>query len=308
MINKTTEMLELSFALGTAGGKRRFIGTRYHFNDSYAVLMMRETVKPRIYAATEDGSATGKPVLLTEEDLILKRRDMGEYTFSCQMLQNPVADETQGFKREWIKHYDRLNPNMLNKYILVDSANSKKSNGDYTAVWVIGLGPDKNYYVLDIIRDRLNLTQRANLVIDLHRKWKPHRKGVRYERYGLMGDIDHIKTEQERQCYRFEVVEVGGNIKKEDRIRRLIPLFEAGTFYFPRSLYYTGSDGKTKDMVKVFIEEEFRAFPVPVHDDLLDSLARICEPDHPLFWPRDSKMELGGQEKIGKVNQEIKVW
>jgi hypothetical protein len=37
-----------------------------------------------------------------------KRRDMGPYIFACQMLQNPKADETQGFQEEWIKYHDGM--------------------------------------------------------------------------------------------------------------------------------------------------------------------------------------------------------
>jgi len=300
MINKTTEYLELSYALGAEGGFKRFIGTRYHFNDTYKVLMDRKTVKPRIYPATHNGELDGTPVLMGKESLAERRRDMGEYTFSCQMLQNPVADSSQGFKREWIKYYDKLSLKNLNIYFVMDAANAKSKKSDYSAGWVIGLGPDRNMYVVDIVRDKLNLTERTDLLFDWHRKYKPHRKGVRYERYGLMGDIDHIKSIMEYENYRFDIIEVGGMASKEDRIRRLIPYFEQGRIYFPRRLHYTGHDGKTNDLIKSFIEEEFRAFPVAVHDDMLDSLSRMCEPDEPLMWPKEKPiMEFGNQ--IGRV-------
>lgn len=308
MINKTTEMIELSFNLSTRGGKRRFIGTRYHMNDTYSVLMARGTVTPRLFPATEDGTPNGKPVFLDQEVLNQKRRDMGPYTFAAQMLQNPIADESQGFKRDWIRFYDRVNHKMQNIYVLVDAANSKKRGSDYTAVWVVGLGPDKNFYILEMIRDYLSLTQRSTLVINLHKKWKPHRKGVRYEKYGLMGDIDHLKTEMENQSYRFEIIEVGGNLPKEDRIRRLIPLFEQNRFYFPRQQYYTGHDNKTRDMVQVFLEEEYRSFPVSRHDDMLDSLSRLCEPDLPLVWPKEIGMGNLDANKSGVVNFNIDVF
>jgi hypothetical protein len=47
---------------------------------------------------------------------------------------------------------------------------------------VIGLSADENYYVLDTARDRLSLTERADRLLTLHRKWKPIE--VRYEQYG----------------------------------------------------------------------------------------------------------------------------
>lgn len=286
MIKKTTDALELSFNLGSDGGYKRFIGTRYHYNDSYKTLMERGTAKPRIYPATVDGTPEGEPVLLSQEALFEKRRDMGPYTFACQMLQDPKADSTQGFKEDWIRHYKNSTGSGMTKYMLVDAASEKKKGSDYTAVWIIGLGKDQKYYALDFVRDRLRLTERAALVMRLHRKWQP--KEVRYERYGMMADIEHLKTVQESEEYRFDVIEVGGQTAKPDRIKRLIPLFEQGRVYLPESLNYTGSDGRVHDLVNSFIQEEYKAFPVGLHDDMLDSLARIAEPDLPLVWPQES--------------------
>lgn len=284
MIAKTTSAVELAFNLGSQGSEwRRMIGTRYHFNDTYKPMIERGTFLPRVYPATEDGTVTGEPVLLTRELIAKKRRDMGPYTFACQMLQDPKGDETQGFNSEWIKYYKPNDGSGMNKYILVDAASGKRKSNDYTAVWVIGLGEDKNYYALEMVRDRLNLTQRAALIMRLHRKWRPTQ--VRYEKYGLMADIEHIKSVQDAENYRFEITEVGGAIPKNDRIKRLIPLFEQGRFYLPNSQYYTDYEGTTQDLVNVFVEQEYKAFPVPVHDDMMDSLARIAEPELSLDWP-----------------------
>lgn len=293
MIQKTTEALELSFNLGSQGQEwRRMIGTRYHSNDTYRTMIERAVFKPRIYTATQDGTVDGEPVLLSRELLAQKRRDMGPYTFGAQMLQNPVADATQGFKREWIKHYQESPDSVssgTNRYILVDAANDKRKTNDYTAMWVVGLGQDGNYYVLDMVRDRLNLTERAEKLIALHRKWKPMQ--VRYERYGMMADIQHIKYRQAEMTYRFEIVEVGGQTPKNDRIRRLIPLFEQGKVYFPDTLYKTDYEGQVKELVGAFVEQEYASFPVPLHDDMLDALARIAEPDMPLVWPKQAAEE-----------------
>lgn len=283
MIAKTTSALELSYNLGADGGQKRFIGTRYHFSDSYKTVIERGTAKPRVYAATADGTVEGEPVLLQRDALAEKRRDMGPYTFACQMLQNPKADETQGFKDGWVRYYDGDASHKTNRYILVDPASAKKKGSDYTACWVIGLGVDQNYYVLEIVRDRLNLTQRAALLMKMHRKWKPIE--VRYEKYGMMADIEHIQYVQGQENYRFDITEVGGQTSKPDRIKRLIPLFEQGRIYLPRTHHKTNYEGKLEDMTSVFMEQEYKAFPVALHDDMLDGLARIAEPDLELSWP-----------------------
>lgn len=286
MIQKTSDMLSLSYALGAEGGKRRFIGTRYHANDAYQTVMDRGTAKPRIHLLTDDGTADGKAVFRSQEWVQDKRRDMGPYIFACQMLQNPLADETQGFREEWLKYHDGFKRDGLNVYLLFDPAGSKNKSSDYTAGWAVGLGPDRNLYVLDMVRDRMNLSQRAALVMRWHRKWKPMRSGgVRYEKYGLMADIEHIQDLQARENYRFDVTEVGGPLPKADRIKRLIPYFEQGRVFLPRTMHYTPYDGRTSDLVQDFIQQEYKPFPVPVHDDMLDALARLVDPDVPLIWP-----------------------
>jgi predicted phage terminase large subunit-like protein len=292
-LEKTMRSLELSFNLGADGGIRRFIGTRYHFNDAYRTITNRGSAEPRIYAATDDGTPNGNPVFLSAEQLAQKRRDQGPYTFACQMLQNPVADEAQGFKDSWLRYYDGvLDWSDMNRMILIDPASAKKKNSDYTAGFVIGLASDLNIYVLDMKRDRLNLTQRADLVMNWHRKYKPMRvNGVRYEKVGLQADIEHIEDRQARENYRFDITEVGGTTAKTDRIKRLLPYFEQGRIYFPRSLHVTDYQGVVRDLVHDFVEEEYKAFPVPIHDDLLDDLARLAEPDLELVWPEEKTPE-----------------
>jgi predicted phage terminase large subunit-like protein len=200
-------------------------------------------------------------------------------TWSALFQQKPRPSEGAEFRLEWVQRYGAAPPKM-NKLILVDpSSGRKKDSGDYTCMWVVGLAPDENAYVVDCVRGRLSLTERVKALMDLHRRHKPIE--VRYEQYGMQADIEAIKSEQERQQYRFKIVEVGGQVRKEDRIRRLIPWFQNGKLYLP-NVIVQGDD----DLVKTFLEKEYAAFPVGVHDDMFDSLARLVEPDIPLQWPK----------------------
>lgn len=287
MIDKTMKALEQSYNLANERFVRRFCGTRWHFNDAYRTVIDRKTAVARERPGTDDGTEDGNPVFWSREMMAEKRRDMGPHTFAAQILLNPKADALQGFKREWVQKYTQMH-GKTNNYILVDAASSKKKGSDYTAMWVVGLGTDGNYYCMDIIRDRLNLTERVERLFELHRKWKPIQ--VRYEKYGCMSDIEHIKSQQELQTYRFPIIEVAGQTKKQDRIGRLLPLFEQGKIYLPTSLHKTNYEKVTIDLVHSFIEEEYVPFPVGIHDDMLDALARIQEPELPLTWPKEENM------------------
>ncbi len=284
MIPKTTAAWELSLNLGTEGGWVRYIGTRYHLFDTYSVMMSRG-IKARIYPCTSDGSEDfDKAVLRTKAFLAEKRRLQGPYTFGAQMLLNPKADTAQGFKEEWLKRWPNENTDGLNLYIVVDPASKKKKTSDFTTMLVIGVAGDDNYYLVDGVRDRLNLTERAKWLFKLHRRWRP--LGVGYEEYGQQADIEHMLSEMDRQNYRFTITPLGGQIAKPDRIKRLIPIFEQGRMYLPQhGILIKNYEGQMIDVVRSFIEEEYTAFPVSKHDDMLDCMARILEPDLGVIKP-----------------------
>ena len=289
MIQKTMTAVEQSYNLGTTPGLRRFTGTRWHFNDAYRTLVERGTAIPREHPGKIGGTEEGESVFWSEEIHQKKRRDMGPYTYAAQILLNPKADALQGFRREWLRKYKSVKQEKLNWYLVCDGASSKKRGSDYTAMWAVGLGVDGNYYCVPEVRDRLNLKERADRLFDLHRKYRPLQ--VRYEKYGLMADIEHYQQRMENENYRFTITEVAGQTSKEDRVKRLIPLFEAGRVWIPESLHVTDWQKVPVDNVRAFIEEEYMAFPVGLHDDMLDALARIAEPDLKLVFPKEEKPE-----------------
>lgn len=290
MIEKTTDAVALSYNLGaTSGHRRRFIGTRYHFNDTYKAIMDRGTAEPRIYAATDNGKLDGKTVFLPQDIYEKKVRDMGSYVAACQLLQNPKEDSAQGFKADWLRYWEEVKPEDFNCYLICDPANEKKKKSDFTSMWVIGLGPDNNYYALDIVRDKLNLTERAREFIRLHKKWKPVAAG--YEKYGMQADIEHIQHIQEEINYRFNITELGGSMGKNDRIRMLVPVFENNRFYLPKTQFKTDWQGVSRDMVRVFVDEEYEPFPVGIHPDMLDSCARILDPDLNATFPEEDPID-----------------
>lgn len=291
MIKKVTEAWELSLNLGAEGGRKRYIGTRYHFNDTYKVMIDRGSAITRIHPATDNGKVDGQPVFLSKKSLADKRRDQGSFVFACQQLQNPKADDVQGFRKEDLRYYN-TEPDMygMNLYILVDPANEKKKKSDYTAMWVVGLAPDRNYYIFDIVRDKMNLSERAEKLMELHRDYQPD--GVAYEQYSIQADIQHLEYLMEKRNYRFSITPVGGRVSKNDRIRSaLVPILEANRMYLPNVLYYTNYEGEKVDLVNSFILEELEPFPFGGHDDLLDGLARIRDPELAARFPGVQRRE-----------------
>lgn len=289
MIHKTTAAMELSLNLGSKNVRRRFIGTRYHYSDTYQEMERRGMVKPRIYAARD---SDGNPRYYSDEELENKRREQGLATFSAQMMQQPTMDSVMGFREEWLKYYEDKTVTHIgmNIYILCDPAHGQRKNNDYTSIWVIGLSQDKNYYALDFVRDRLTPTQIANNIINLHRYYNSggtyrRVKRVAIERYGAMAHRDLIYAVQREQGYRFEVMELGGKVKKQDRIVRLQQPFEEGQILLPRNIFRTNYEGKVQDIIHEFVHHEYLPYPAVSHDDGIDCLSRIMDDELNLVWP-----------------------
>lgn len=285
MIETVTSAWELSLSLGTDGGRRRYIGTFYHHRDTYAIIIERGAAVPRMHPATDNGEDDGKSVLLSEQTLRERRLSTSAYNFSCQYLCSPSKGVDRRFVVDWLRYWNRESVQGMNIYVLVDAANAKKKRSDYTSMWVIGLGRDRNYYVIDGIRDRLDLGQRTAALFKLVGDYAPIKVG--YEQYGLMADVAHIQAEQDRLNFHFEIQQLGGNVGKADRIEWLIPLFKKHRVYLPHRLMYTTAEGARTDIVAQFVNNEYLQWPVPSHDDMLDCLSRIVDPAFKPEWPND---------------------
>jgi hypothetical protein len=211
-LKKTIQRYQLADNLGTRHGvRKRIAGTRYHFADAYAHILDARSAKPRIYPATEDGTLTGKLVLLSPEDWERIKRDQGLKVVSAQMLLNPLAASEATFSSTWFTTYEAF-PNILNVYILVDPSKGKGARSDRTAIAVIGIDRGGSKYLLDGYCHRMKLSERWTAIKALKRKWEGH-TGVQmvrvgYEQYGMLDDISVMKDMMRAENNHFEIVEL----------------------------------------------------------------------------------------------------
>lgn len=171
MIAKTTKALELSYNLGTDGGFRRFVGTIYDDADTWSVIIKRGTAKPRIYPATDNGKANGKPVFMSEEKLAEKVRDMGPYTFSCQMLLDPVPSDSAYFLDEYFIIEDDL-PLAYSVIGCSDYAVTE-DDGDYTEHGVFAIDQLGRPWILDWWSGQTRSDIWIETQLDLIKDWTP---------------------------------------------------------------------------------------------------------------------------------------
>lgn len=307
-ITKTTEAWELAQNLGSSERPRSWhVGTRYNYADTYAELLKREALIPRIYPATDDGSFDGKPVFLIPEVWEKKKRETSLATLACQQLQNPNAGSQQELKPEWLRYYE-LRPLTLNVYILGDYAGGRSTSGSSkTAIAVIGVDHAMNKYLLDGACHQMSLSERWILLRDLRRKWlrQPGVQGVSvgYERFGAQTDIEHFEEMMRIEGEQFPIEELNwprdGDGAKDNRIRRLEPDFRNWRFFLPyrgeptrdqvkaitsgqkhlvaQPIKRKNEEGKLYDLVDWLISNEYLFFPNTTKKDLLDAMSRIYD-------------------------------
>ena len=241
MIKKTTEMFELSDNLGARGGKVWMIGTRYHYGDTYGVIIKRGVTKERRYPATHNGDFEGRPVFLTQKEWDKKKKVMSKPIIASQQLLNPLAGTDKRFDIKWLKYW-LIRPRRLNVYILCDPSKGRSNTSDFYAIAVIGIDVNRNKYLLDGYRHRAPLSKRWTLLRDLWKRWTrmPGITGVQvgYEQYGMQTDLEYFGERMEQEKISFSIEELSwtreGQESKQYRIERLEPDFRGGRLLLPK--------------------------------------------------------------------------
>ena len=276
-IKKTTDAWELSENLGVAperGGAVRYIGTRYHLNDSYAEMLRRKAVTPRLYPATHNGKFDGKPVYFSDAYWARLLRTRSRQSIAAQQLQNPMADEDATFRPEWLRSYE-IRPRTLNVYIMADPSKGRGADSDNTAMSVVGVASNGAKYLLDGVCHRMTLSQRWTFLRGFYRKWSAtpgvQHVAVGYERYGAQSDDEYFQEQMlldhkkgvENAVFDIEElnwVREGGQSKRE-RVERLEPDFRNSRFYLPLAVLHNARPAtwrvETNPEAKNFQEIEY---------------------------------------------------
>lgn len=288
-MDKLKNSFQLAQNLTRLGGKVRIKGTIYHFADLHQHLEETGEWFVRKYPAEDED---GHGVYMDGETLRRKRKIMGKYVYASQMLLRPFAKEDQVFDVQWIKYYSQRAPS-TNRAIFVDPARTSKPQADYSVFGVIDLDPLNNYFLTDLVRDRLDLQDRWRTLRELVRTWNC--KDVYYEKTGSgIVDIQYIEEKMDQEGIFFNLVPIDHQkVPKEERIKKiLVPLFQEGLFRMPHAIIYYDKDEKRHDLIHEFITEEFTRFPFSTHDDMMDLLSMVKSADVDFYPPITIEPEI----------------
>lgn len=211
--------------------------------------------------AIQDDGTLLFPERLTHEFLDLAKRRQGSYVFANQYQNEVIPSGEQTFKREWIRYWTHVPERVVN-FAFIDPAIGLSKTHDYTALVVVSVDIDRNWYIRDVVRKRVNPSEIIEMVFHVKQKWAPALIGI--EDVAFQKSIIHFALEEaKRRGVTIPVTGVkrGADKTKQMRILALVPRFEWGT------LFLGGG--------QVDLELELAQFPRGVHDDALDALASI---------------------------------
>lgn len=189
------------------------------------------------------------------EALMQRRREMGEILFGCQYENDPSGLKGQLLKPEWMHWYERGEEparDAMLIFMAVDPAISQAPRADYFALVVVGMDDDRNIWILDTYRDRLDFPAQMDVIKSKAVQWDACEVAIEEVAYQL-SLVQALMRESS-----LPVVRSKSTGDKTARIMAMGPHFENGRIRVRR------------DMRE--LETEYLAFPRGAHDDLLDAL------------------------------------
>ena len=306
--DKVEQQYSLLASIEGAESKELVVGTRYHPRDLYQTLQEREIERydekgeyvssdflfEKFERQVESmGDGTGEYLWPRQrrqdgkwfgfDQRILEKKKaqyLDRVQFRAQYYNDPNDPESAMLSKDQFQYYDRAHLKReggywyykgarLNVFAAVDFAFSMKKKADYTAIVVVGVDGNNNYYILDIERFRTDkISEYFKKILQLHMKWefRKLRAEVSVAQQVIVRDLkdSYIKPHglalvvDEYRPSRHE-----GN--KEERVTAILEPRYANK----QMWHYMGGNCQT-------LEEEL-IMANPAHDDIKDALAACLD-------------------------------
>ena len=254
------------------------IGTRWGLHDVYSWFRNNFSDRLGILARSvvEDGEIIF-PGLLDPEILAIKRKIMGEYKYSCLMMNNPRNSDVQDMNIEHARFFrwsdDGERVHLLNDdgevtrswrldeldiTVAVDPAPAETISSDRNAITTVGITPESDVIILDVFAKRCTPIALIDYMFWLHERFRFRKLGI--EGVAYQKSLKYFVAQRMIDLGKwFRVEELGAKGKKEFRIRGVQPILALRKMYFHPSQH--------------ILMQEMAEFPLGEFDDTIDSLS-----------------------------------
>lgn len=248
------------------------VGTRWALHDVYSVW--EKVFGDRLLKVTRSATEYGKPIWperFTLETLALKRTLLGEYRYSCLMMNKPRNAELQDLNVDDLKFFqwkdagtivvdgESIPINTLDVTTTVDLAGAEKLKDDRNSIVTVGIDRKSRAFVLEAWGARCTPIELITKLISVKRRFMPRAIGIEDIAYQKAFKY-FVKQECERLGLYMNIVPLKAQkSSKEFRIRGLQPIMATGHLYI--------------DPSSLILRDEMADFPLGEHDDVLDCLA-----------------------------------
>ena len=256
-------------ALADQKGHAMFIGTPMGRNHFYELYKYAEMGDDDTYAGWHFTSYDNP--LLDPDEINIAKKSMSSYAFRQEFMASFEALGSEMFKEDWIQYGEA--PEAGDYYIAIDLAGfeevgkkkTKSSKLDETAISIVKVGDNGEWFIDNIIYGRWTLDETAMKIFQAVRDYQPISVGIErgIAKQAVMSPLMDL---QRKHGKFFRVEELThGNKKKTDRIMwALQGRFENSVISLNKGEWNAR-----------FLDQLFQ-FPDPLtHDDLVDSLAYI---------------------------------
>lgn len=177
MMEKALEFVRYSINLLVPDGNELYVGTPYHYADLIYHCINEKFFKHIIRrAAIENGKAI-YPSLFPLDELARRKKRMGNYIFSCQMMCDPLPKEDLMFPPPH-PVYRELPGDKLDFYVAVDPAATTKVYSDFTAFAVAAVDSIGRVWVEEAFQVKKAGEDIARLILQLNERYKPKMIGI----------------------------------------------------------------------------------------------------------------------------------
>jgi hypothetical protein len=289
MIETVKRKFDSSQNCGTDFGTHRVVGTPYAHNDPLDYVKRKlipgDIEEKRLYIlrekpATDDGTRTGKPVLLSE-DYLNKLRATS--TFDCQQLLNPTPADTRKLEGKYLQPIEpKFIPRNVVRFQIVDPAGDDKNKGksDAWAAAIIAVEPHgddlgmSKVFIEDMFIEPMREEEAPDRIARQHLSAKGIIQQVGVEKVALSTTEIHVSNALAKY-HRYISVKNGSLViltpagrDKKKRIERAL----AWPLYNSKIFYSTAIPSHYIDRLKMEMD-----FHPKWHDDGMDMLAYLYD-------------------------------